>query len=286
MGKKGKKTQAGKPKKLTPEDVGKRLDALVKKLEKELEGADLFAPLPPTEDCPICIVPLSRLPTKRLYQECCGKLICMGCFEECKGFETGKREPDCPFCREPAPSTDEDTLCKLETRASKNDSQALYNIGMYYNKGSNGLSVDKLKALHYLTRAAELGNSFAMTNIGMRYDDGKEVPVDNEKAALFSRVAALNGNIQGRHNIGAIEYDDFGNHQVGIRHFKIAAEAGYQPSLVVLRDIFNGKMPGKQFIRKEELGNLYRACHDAQEEIKSEMREKHKEGGEEDVFKC
>ena len=33
MGKKGKKAQAGKPKKLTPKDVGKRLDALVKKLE-------------------------------------------------------------------------------------------------------------------------------------------------------------------------------------------------------------------------------------------------------------
>ena len=50
MGKKGKKAQAGKPKKLSPKDIGKRLDALVKKLEKELEGADLFAPLPPAED--------------------------------------------------------------------------------------------------------------------------------------------------------------------------------------------------------------------------------------------
>eukprot|EP00563_Minutocellus_polymorphus_P007163 CAMPEP_0181048480 /NCGR_PEP_ID=MMETSP1070-20121207/15459_1 /TAXON_ID=265543 /ORGANISM="Minutocellus polymorphus, Strain NH13" /LENGTH=59 /DNA_ID=CAMNT_0023127269 /DNA_START=201 /DNA_END=376 /DNA_ORIENTATION=- len=59
MGKKGKKAQAGKAKKLTPKDVGKRLDALVKKLEEELKGADLFAPLPPTEDCPICLVPLS-----------------------------------------------------------------------------------------------------------------------------------------------------------------------------------------------------------------------------------
>ena len=61
MGKKGKKTQAGKPKRLTPKDVGKRLDILVKKLEEELKGADLFAPLPPTEDCAICLVPLSRI---------------------------------------------------------------------------------------------------------------------------------------------------------------------------------------------------------------------------------
>ena len=34
MGKKGKKAQAGKPKKLTPKDVGKRMDTLVKKLEE------------------------------------------------------------------------------------------------------------------------------------------------------------------------------------------------------------------------------------------------------------
>ena len=48
MGKKGKKAQAGKPKKLTPKEIGKRLDVLVKKLEEELEGAEMFAPLPPT----------------------------------------------------------------------------------------------------------------------------------------------------------------------------------------------------------------------------------------------
>lgn len=39
MGKKGKKAQAGKPKKLTPKDIGKRLDALARKLEEDLKGA-------------------------------------------------------------------------------------------------------------------------------------------------------------------------------------------------------------------------------------------------------
>ena len=62
MGKKGKKAQAGKPKKLTPKDVGKRLDGLSKKLEEELKGVDLFAPLPSTEDCPI--LPRASFPPK------------------------------------------------------------------------------------------------------------------------------------------------------------------------------------------------------------------------------
>ena len=46
MGKKGKKAQAGKPKKLTPKDVGKRLDTLVKKLEAE----HLFGATVPSKD--------------------------------------------------------------------------------------------------------------------------------------------------------------------------------------------------------------------------------------------
>ena len=84
MGKKGKKAQAGKPKKLTPKDISKKLDALVKKLEEELEGADLFTPMPPTEDCPICLVPLPRREDKWCYKACCGKTICAACVKESK----------------------------------------------------------------------------------------------------------------------------------------------------------------------------------------------------------
>ena len=89
MGKKGKKAQAGKPKKLTPKDVGKRLDVLVKKLEEELEGADLFAPLPRTEDCAVCLVPLSRVNSETGYQACCGKDICWACYKENEGRQEG-----------------------------------------------------------------------------------------------------------------------------------------------------------------------------------------------------
>jgi hypothetical protein len=75
MGKKGKKAQTGKPKKLTPKDVGKRLNALVKNLEEELKDADLFKPLPPTEDCAICLVPLSHLTIENFYKACCGSIL-------------------------------------------------------------------------------------------------------------------------------------------------------------------------------------------------------------------
>ena len=80
-----------------------------------------------------------------------------------------------------------------------------------------------------------------------------------------------------RHNLGYSEYCNLGNHKVGIRHWKIAAEAGHQKALNALRAIYNadGKMPGKEFISKEEMDTVYRSGHEAQMEIKTEEREKH-----------
>jgi len=82
MGKKGKKGQAGKPKKLTPKDIGKRLNVLAKKIKEELKGTDLFAPLPPAEDCAICLVPFPNFDAAICYQACCGKVICKACYKE------------------------------------------------------------------------------------------------------------------------------------------------------------------------------------------------------------
>ena len=285
MGKKGKKAQAGKPKKLTPKDIGKRLDVLVKKLEEELTGADLFAPLPPTEDCAICLVPLSRIRSNALYNACCGNDICMACTIEHRESIKKQNEDNagkkvaltCPFCREPE-ETGLDTLCQLEARCLQNDHIALKLMGGVYLRGQYGIAKDDLKALDCYIRAVELGSPEACTKIGIRYHEGIGVAVDKERAALFERVGALRGEIAARHNIGCFEYYESGNHEIAIRHWKIATEAGYQDSLNALRRIYNadGKRPGKEFISKEYLESTYRACHDAQMEIKSEEREKHR----------
>ena len=277
MGKKGKKAQAGKPKKLTPKDVGKRLDVLAKNLEEELEGADLFAPLPPTEDCAICFVPLSRMAVNSVYKPCCGNLICVGCVQTNEALiqkQNGKHT--CPFCREPPP-TDREYNRQLEARALKNDPDALMNIGGCLMEGSYGFPKDELKALDHYIRAVELGCPGACGKIGKSYREGHGVAINKERAALFERVGALRGDILALHNIGCNEYM-LGNHEIGIRHWKIAAEGGSQPSLNALKKIYNGdgKIPGKEFISQEEMDKVYRVCHDAQMEVKSEEREKHR----------
>ena len=294
MGKNGKKAQAGKPKKLTPKDVGKRLNALAKNLEEELEGADLFAPLPPTEDCAICLVPLSRLVANSTYFTCCGNMICTGCVGENEASIKKQNEEKsagkkvaftCPFCRELPPTQGDEIVRQLEERALKKDYHALRNLGDILMDGDWGLPKDELKALDYFIRAVERGSPDACTNIAVIYSGDHGISKDMERKDLFQIVGALRGCVIARHNMGKSEYDS-GNHEIGIRHWKIAAEAGSQLSLNKLKGIYNadGKMSGKEFISKECMDSLYRVCHDAQEEVKSEERKKH--GRDDDKMKC
>ena len=150
-------------------------------------------------------------------------------------------------------------------------------MGELYRNGGHQVAKDDLKALDCWIRAVELNGADACICIGDVYDKGNEVTVDKERAALFWRVGALRGDVGARYNIGVAEYD-LGNHEIAIRHWKIAAEAGYQPSLNALRKIYNAgnKEPGEEFISKEYLDFVYRACHEAQMEVKSEEREKHR----------
>jgi TPR repeat protein len=282
----GKKAQAGKPKKLTPKDIGKRLDVLVKKLEEELKSADLFAPLSPTEDCAICLVPLSRVANNSVYWGCCGNVICVACYKENKESINKQNEEKnsgkkialtCPFCRELEVTSDEEYLRQLQARCLQGDHDAFTLMGHLYRRGEGGVPKDDLKALDCFIQAVELGSPEACTCIAKCHYEGNGVAVNQERSSLFDRIGALRENFQSRHNIGLYEYRDLGNHEIGIRHWKIAVEAGHQDSLNELRGIYNddGKKPGKEFISKEYMDKVYRVCHEAQEEVKSEEREKH-----------
>ena len=188
MGKKGKKAQAGKPKKLTPKDIGKRLDVLATILEEEREGADLFAPLPPTEDCAVCLVPLSPVKSNTLYMACCGNTICTACYIENRDSIKKQNEEKnagkkvaftCPFCREPEPTCADEDIARLQARCLQNDHIAFTAIGNLFHRGQN-----YLKALDCWIRAVELGSRDACTNIANRYDQGNGgAALDKERAA-------------------------------------------------------------------------------------------------------
>lgn len=142
-----------------------------------------------------------------------------------------------------------------------------------------------MKALDCYIRAAELGSAAACSQIGRYYEFGNGDSKNMGRSTLFYRIGALRDSVIARHDLGSCEYES-GNHEVGIRHWKIAAEAGSQPSLNRLRHIYNsdGKVHGKEFISKDDMDIIYRACHAAQEEVESDEREKHWRV--EDKWKC
>ena len=286
MSKKGKKAQAGKPKKLTPKDVGKRLDALVKKLGDELKDADLFAPIPPAGDCPICMVPMSRLTQGSYAMACCGNFICHGCYKENRGYvQKEEKENVCSFCRSKLRHRfEEGSVMQLERRIEKHDDPNAYNsLGWMI---LHGKTKNALKALGYFIRGAELGSKEACGNISNCFSDGHGVAQNTEKALFFLRIAALRGGVISHHNVGCHEYD-LGNYDIAIRHWKLAAEVGSQFSLDQLKRIYNagGREPGREFISKDYLDWVYRECHEAQKEVMTENREKYCTE-ESKIFRC
>lgn len=290
MGKKGKKARAGK---LTRKEIINQLDVLEKKIEKEIKNADLFAPLPPTDICPICLLSLSRIDQLSSYHVCCGNKICKACLKESDAFVKIQNEknaekkkkasisPSCPFCREPRPSF-KDFVRQLEARASQNDANALFYMGRYFMKGgmpipytSCRIPKDELKALTYLIRSVELGSSSASELIAIFLTMSAKSFGDNKRADLFYLFSAVKGNVASRHIAGEIAYYA-GNHEEGIRHWKLAAEGGFQSSINKLKSIFlaGGEKPGKEFITKECLDRAFRICHEAQKEVGSDERKK------------
>ena len=73
-------------------------------------------------DCPICCLPLPIDLEKSILYSCCSKRICNGCnlADKLRQLE-GSMDETCPFCRKPAPSTDEVINELLMKRVEAND---------------------------------------------------------------------------------------------------------------------------------------------------------------------
>ena len=235
-----------------------------KKRAAELHEEALFKEPPPREDCPICFLTLPLDEDSNIFQTCCGKIICRGCIHAMSGNKGGH----CPFCRVPTAKSIEERNERMKKMAESGNAIANYNVGIYYYEGSCGFPQDNEKAIELWLRAGELGHAGAYNNLGFSYYNGRGVEVDKKKAKHYFELAAMNGVLHARHNLGGME-GTAGNYQRAMKHFLLAAKSGYKLSLDKVK---KGYMMGD--VTKDEYANTLRAYQKIQDEMKSDGRDR------------
>ena len=214
-------------------------------------------------DCPICMLPLPLDIKKYAIYGCCSKVICRGCSHANWIREVEMRlEQSCPFCRKPAPSTDEECDRRRMKRIEVNDPVAMRQEGVdQYNEG------DYRTAFDYWSKAAELGDTDAHCKLSAMYYEGKGVEKDVGKGLYHLEEAAIAGHADARYNLGA---DDWNSRNIerAVKHFIIAAIQGYDESI---KTLMRGFKAG--FVAKDVLAAALRAHKAAVDATKSPQRE-------------
>ena len=79
--------------------------------------------------------------------------------------------------------------------AEKGDAFAQSNLGVMYEVG-NGVAVDYKKAMEWYSKSADNGHAIAQRNLGLLYHQGLGVEKDITKAYACYAIAAANGDIK------------------------------------------------------------------------------------------
>ena len=238
-----------------------------RKRAAELHDEALFRE-PPLEfgDCPICFIRLPTMESGRSYMACCGKYICTGCFHADVYDNHGNEivEKKCPFCRTPTPTSEKEVNERLKKRVEVGDAYAFFSMGVFHKNGECGMPQDSAKAMEFWHKAGKFG----CTNIGVAYAIGDGVERDEKMARHYDELAAMEGIVVARHNLGANEYGA-GNYDRALKHYMIAVRGGHTNSVKAIQQLY---MDGH--VAKDQYANALRARQAYLVEIKSDQRDK------------
>ena len=249
--------------------------------DAQKEDPELWKPHPPTEECPVCLVPLPLHNYLASYWSCCGMTVCCACGAEndralCITNKKRKEkklppiEKCCAFCRAPSHCTESEMIKSYEDRAVKGDLQAMFHLAGMHRDGRHGLSRDEAKALELMQRAADLGSPEALYILGQYFLHGDlGLTVDEDKSWRCMEDATKRGDVCARQHLGSIE-ERHQHHDLAIKHFKLAAAAGEEISMKRLWNYFSSKK-----LTKAELEATLRAHKAVCDEMNSDDRERY-----------
>ena len=130
----------------------------------------------------------------------------------------------------PPANSEEEEVVRVKKLMKKGNAEAYYALGGCYRNGTIGLPQDHAKANELYLKAGELGFAEAYYNLGIAYYNGDGVEIDLKKAKHYYELAAINGDVKARYNLGCME-GNAGNLQRAFIHHIIAARAGSKRSL-------------------------------------------------------
>ena len=236
-----------------------------KKRAAELYDEKLFKEVEPDE-CPICLLPMPISSDDTTIESCCGKRICNGCVYAMNMSEGGADL--CAFCRTPTQSSDEEEIERTKNLMDKGNAEAFLLLAGYYAHGSRGLVQDWAKARELTQKAGELGCAGGYYNLASLYSNGTGIEVDKKKAKHYFELAAIGGDITARHSLGC-EESLAGNEGRAFKHFTLAAKAGHEKALDVIKQLFTFGA-----VAKDDYESTLRAHQARQDEMKSDARDK------------
>ena len=217
-------------------------------------------------DCPICCLPISTDLQKSSLYSCCCKRICNGCeHANAKREEEGRLQEQCPYCRSPVASMEEEHNMNYMKRVEANDPVAMTQMGAKrYHEG------DYNAAFEYNSKAAALGNVNAHFNLSCLYHLGEGFEKNEKKRVYHLEEAAIGGHAIARYKLGHFEADKK-RHERAIKHWIIAANMGHDDSLEMVKEAFKMGL-----ISKEYFAAVLRAHRAAVDAMISPQREEAK----------
>ena len=255
-------------------------------LSEEAIASGLFDNPPPTPDCPICMVRLPVSSGTITYAPCCGKKICTACcYDNKKVFEKNNQKRadkmqavldymPCPFCRAPRAKDNSDLIERAKKRAEKDDPIANWMLATYLKNEDCATLVDhRAKTLHFIRRAADLGDNDAQYTLARSHEEGEMgLKKDFNAARMLYEQSARGGHALARDTLGHFDSETTFNRTTrsSVMHWRIAAAAGFSYALEYLLWSYEGG-----YIRHQDFAPSLRAMDKALLEMKSESRDRY-----------
>jgi len=228
----------------------------------ELHEEALFKEVEP-EECPICFLSMPINADDTTFESCCGKRICNGCIVAMEDL--------CPFCRTPQTSSDEENIKRTKKLMDNGNAEAFHILAGAYANGTMGIPQNWAKANELLLKAGELGCARGYFHLGSSYNSGRGVEVNKKISKYYWELAAMNGHVKARHNLGVIEIEAV-NVDRAFKHYTIAARAGHEGSM---EGVKQGFMYGD--VTKDVYEDILHAYQKSLDEMKSDERDKAEE---------